>query len=85
MTIPSNLTNKLNAAEMRARSWFHVPALPRSWHFRKAGARERNFLTGTRERGTQKSNNANFLLLPVAQIAGNSQHPLPVYFIKYLM
>ena len=79
---------------MGARSWFRVPELPRSWHFRNAGARERNFLTVTRERGKQKNKNANLLLLqstlnsehlPVAQIAGNSQHPLPVYFIKYFM
>ena len=36
---------------MGARSWFRVPVLPRSSHFRNAGARESKFYTGTRERG----------------------------------
>ena len=45
-------------AEMGARSWFRVPARPRSRYFRSAGARECKFYTGTR-----KNRNAKFAFL----------------------
>ena len=48
---------------MGVRSWFRVPALPRSRCFRNAGTRERKFYTGARECRRQKNRIAKFAFL----------------------
>ena len=60
---------------MGARSWFLVPALQRSRHFRNAGARELKFYTGTQERGTQKYSIGKLNLRSCAEMTGAPPSP----------